>query len=201
MDWVDKKNFGVSHFSAFPDTYQISNIVYDIFHGRGNIVKLFLRYIRKLFHCNYAALSDFAKLLFRLPEWGLPQVEPWLLQNKVQLLKGKNNKSFTYNIDFIIAKLLSTLPNHMVKSFCDALSVYKEISEMISLVIIDKYENIRKYMTTFNYNNQTDRQHLALEFIRIFCEKVKLFYKHGQDNFLTETSFGDQETFYLHIMR
>ena len=41
MDWVDEFNFGVSHKGVPPDDWNISSLVYnDIFHGRGNYVKL-----------------------------------------------------------------------------------------------------------------------------------------------------------------
>ena len=42
---------------------------------------------------------------------------------------------------------------------------------------------------------------IASAFIHTFREKVKLFYDYGRDNFLWETSVGDQETFYIHILR
>ena len=89
----------------------------------------------------------------------------------------------------------------MVKEFCTALSLFKKISEMTSILIIDKYENVSKFVSVFNYTQDTQREMIASSFIHTFREKVKLFYDYGRDNFLSETSVGDQETFYLHIMR
>ena len=44
MDWVDEFNFGLSHFGVPPDDWDISSLVYYIFHGCGNYVKLQLQY-------------------------------------------------------------------------------------------------------------------------------------------------------------
>ena len=40
MIWVDEFNFGVSHKGVPPDDWNILLLVYDIFHGRRNYVKL-----------------------------------------------------------------------------------------------------------------------------------------------------------------
>ena len=41
------ENFGVNHINAMPLDYKISQVRFDVFHGRGAIVKVVVRYIRK----------------------------------------------------------------------------------------------------------------------------------------------------------
>ena len=47
-EWCSKYNSGVCHVNAMTDSYQISLFRPDVFHGRGAVTKLMLRYIRKL---------------------------------------------------------------------------------------------------------------------------------------------------------
>ena len=84
MIWVYEKHFGVSNFSAFPCEYNINNIVFDTFSGRGHVVKVFLRYMKKKFKSNFSGLSWIAKILFQLPGWCLVQLEKCFLENKAK---------------------------------------------------------------------------------------------------------------------
>ena len=199
MSWVDEKNFGVSHLSAFPREYNINNIVFDIFHGRGNVVKVFLRYMRRMFNGNFSGLSHVAKILFTLPRWSLAQLEPWLLENKVASLKGKHTKSFTYNIKKITHTLNSLLPQHIVKDFCTSMEIYQELSEMSSIVIIDRYNNVSKFLR--DITSSSSQQEIGKSFIATYDKKVESFYSHARNNLLTENIPGDKETFYLHCVR
>ena len=62
-NWVDQKNMGISHFGAVPMDYNISSIRLDIFHGRGNVHKVCLTYIRKLLKGNWTSITAFAQML------------------------------------------------------------------------------------------------------------------------------------------
>ena len=51
--------FCVSHKDVPPDDWNISLLVYDIFHGRGNYVKLQLWYACQLLEGNFDAVDTF----------------------------------------------------------------------------------------------------------------------------------------------
>ena len=56
-DWVDEHNKGVSHLGVPPNTWSISSLDFDMFHGRVNYMKLQARYIRMLLEGDYESIE------------------------------------------------------------------------------------------------------------------------------------------------
>ena len=97
-DWCDLNNKGICHFGAVPLSYLISFLRFDVFHGRGNIVKVAGMYIRRLFDGDINSIETFAKILADLPGWGDYEISPWITGDSQSRLKGKHTKFFTHNI-------------------------------------------------------------------------------------------------------
>ena len=74
--WVAKENFGVSHFGALPVDFNISQIRFDVFHGRSAIVKVILKYVRNLFEGIPTNVTRFAAFLKKLPNWDGYIIDP-----------------------------------------------------------------------------------------------------------------------------
>ena len=47
-EWCNILNKGVNHMGVFPPGYNISNVVFDVFHAKEKIVKIMLNYIRDM---------------------------------------------------------------------------------------------------------------------------------------------------------
>ena len=48
MNWVDRENFGISHFGLHPNELDRDNIRFDIFHLRCSITRRLMNYLRKI---------------------------------------------------------------------------------------------------------------------------------------------------------
>ena len=96
-DWVDEFNFGVLYNGVPPDEWDISSLVYDIFHGHGNYVKLQMQYVRKLLEGNFEWIDKFANFLLQLKGWHAFEITPWLNSESNSRLKGEHTKEFTKN--------------------------------------------------------------------------------------------------------
>ena len=206
MDWVDERNYGVSHFGVFPVEYNINNLRYDIFHGRGNVVKCILKNIRKLLSNNYLGISKFGKALANLPGWGITQIEPWVFSSNVSVLKGKHTKLFTCNIHYIVESLKDILPEYLTNDLCDALKTFEKMSKIISLIIIDKFENVKEFFDddenlAINISKTHIKQEIADAFITKYKKLSEDFYLFGMKSFMTDLCVGDRETFYMHALR
>ena len=59
-EWCTDKNKGVTHLGAIPLTYAISNVRFDVFHGRSAVVKVLLKYIRRKLDGIPAHVNKFA---------------------------------------------------------------------------------------------------------------------------------------------
>ena len=62
-EWCKDENSGVIHFCSIPLYYSISQIQFDVMHGRGGAVKVVLKYL-----CNFVdeiplAVNKFAAFL------------------------------------------------------------------------------------------------------------------------------------------
>ena len=74
-----------------PD-YKISSFQPDVFHGRSGVVKLMVKYVRKLVEGNSRNLTVFGSYLRNLKYWDSYVVDPWEANDSLQQLKGKHTK-------------------------------------------------------------------------------------------------------------
>lgn len=44
-DWVHKFNYGVNRLFTFPHTYDMSDMCFDMFHAKANVIKILLNHI------------------------------------------------------------------------------------------------------------------------------------------------------------
>jgi hypothetical protein len=145
MSWNDERNYGVSNFGSLPEKYQLSNLRLDVFHIRGNVVKIFLSYIQKLFDNNYHNIEPFACFLFMLKGWTDYEVSPWIIGDSLSRLKGIHTKEFVKNIPNVIALLQSLCQPHEVEHFNKSLETFMLVSVILSLVLIDDFDAVKKF--------------------------------------------------------
>ena len=81
-----------------PDTYDIENIRFDLFHGLANVVKLMLTYICKMLRGNYSEVDAFVHYLGTMTYWNDFQISQWLAVKPLTRLKGKKLRHWLWVI-------------------------------------------------------------------------------------------------------
>lgn len=198
-DWCDLNNKGICHFGAVPLSYLISFLRFDVFHGRGNIVKVAGMYIRRLFDGDINSIEKFAKILADLPGWGDYEISPWITGDSQSRLKGKHTKSFTHNIGKITDALSEMRLPHEVSSFNKSLKAFEVMSSILGCMIIDTYEAAVHYLP--DIPKDSTPKDISEKIIALYQKEAKIFYKYGMESFMSDKSVGDKETFYMHVLR
>ena len=85
---------GILHFGVVPMDYKIESICLDIFHGRSNVYKVFITYIRKLFKGNWTSITHFAQMLNSWDVWDDYSVVTWILAKPMASLRGAHTLEF-----------------------------------------------------------------------------------------------------------
>ena len=111
-DWCSKYNSGVCHVNSMTDCYKISSFRPDVFHGRGAVTKLMLRYIRKIMEGNSRNLTIFATYLRNMKYWDGYVVDPWEANEGLQHCKGRHTKEFVRNTDKTVSILKRLIPGN-----------------------------------------------------------------------------------------
>ena len=194
--WVDKFNNGVSHLCVLPLTYDISNVLFDMFHAKTNIVKIILGHIRDEMADSYENIEQFSSVLYNLDNWGDYEVSPWISGDGLARLKGLHTKSFTENAEVINEVLKRLLSSNIVTILYDALVLFKWISAFLNLLLIDEYKIAQIFLPDNpNIFETSTRCEIATAMIDAFKAKTKKFYKIGYDTFMTKIVPGDKENF------
>ena len=204
MDWVDEFNFGVSHFGVPPDDWDISSLVYDIFHGCGNYVKLQLRYARRLLEGNFDAVDKFSSFLLSLKGFQSFHVTPWLNNESNSRLKGEHTKSLTKNTHRACSLLKSLLRSEKCDAFCDALYNFEKVSCFLSFTLIDDYETANVFLnnnSTNEFTESTPKETIGHAMIIELEQLNSQLYNNGIKTFRSDRVHGDLETFYSHVLR
>ena len=204
--WCSQANEGVSHFGSLSSDYCISNLWLDVFHGRGGIIKVILKYIRNLMEgleCqNYKVVSLFAAFLRKLKHWDLYVIDPFISNDAQSRLKGNHTKEFLKNAHKAIAVLKSLVAGEQVEDICACLEAFYMMSKIVSIYFIDVYENVKDILlpnsTVSLSSNPAD---VAEATFLAYEHYAKLLYVHGEQSVLTRFTRGDSETFYFHCFR
>ena len=201
-NWVDKFNSGVSHLGIPPKTWNVQSLVYDVFHGRSNYVKLQVKYIRKLFEGNYDSLDKFSCFLVQnLKTWGCFHTKQWINNEKTSRLKGENTKEFTRKTGEICKKLKELLSNRDCDQLCVALYAFQKVHLFLTFSIIDDYETANAWLNTTIFSQETPRNQIASRMIHEFERLSNELYRAGMNTYLSDLVMGDHETFYAHAMK
>ena len=202
-EWCDKRNDGICHFGVVPETYNFaSTIRYDVFHGRGNVCKKIIAYIRKILGGNYENLEQFALFLQTIKGWGDYEISPWLTGDGVARLKGVHIKEFTHQIEEVTRMLSALCLPHEVKYINIALLSYTKVSKMLGKIFIDEYDGVKDVLSGDpSITSSSSEENIARAFVLAYKSSVKEFYDAGMKSFLTDSSTGDGETFYVHNLR
>ena len=201
-DWVDEYNMGVSHFGIPSPTWSIELLVWDVFHGRCNYVKLQVKYIRHLMEGNYESIDRFASFLTTtMSTWGAFEIKPWLNNETNSRLKGRNTKEFTRNTHTVCLELQELVNSSACENLCTALYAFEKINCFLTFVLIDNYETANSFLNTNEFNQETDKQTIGLQMISEFESLSEQLYKAGMKTYLSDRVEGDHETFYAHALR
>lgn len=199
-DWCDQHNAGITHVGVVPNSYNIDNICFDVFHGRGNVVKIVLSYLRNLLEGNVDALENFCEFFLSLRYWSDYEVTPWLLNKPNSRLKGRHTKEFTRKIQLVIRKIKQTLIGNEVDYLCSALAMYSKINLFLGYTIIDNWIRGNKFIGSNEFSSTTNKRDVAYGMIEKYKDIAKKFYYAGMKSFLTKSIPGDGETFYVHVV-
>ena len=202
-EWCNIFNKGVNHTGVFPPDYNISNVVFDMFHAKGNIVKIMLNYIRDMLANSYSDIEAFSLVLNDLEDREDYEISPWMTSDGLSRIKGRHTKSFTQNIETIIKSLKGLLLHEAIEKFSEALLLLKLISAFLLLMLIDEFSIASLFLddNTHDLSKVSSLKDIASQMIKEFKQKVELFYYYGYTIFCTGIVQGDKETFYMHAMR
>ena len=200
--WCAVENCGVSHMGAFPMTYDITQLRFDVFHGRSAVVKVFLKYIRNVLEGIPRNVNLFGAFLGKLNGWDGYVLDPWMANEQNSRLKGRHTKSFTKHIPKCVALLKSLMPHDHVRHICECLLSFHKMSMILSLIIIDEYDDVIHLLPNeTSITPSSTKTEVADAIISEYTCMGRRLYLHGHKSFMTKRSAGDKETFYLHTMR
>jgi hypothetical protein len=182
MQWVDRENWGISHFGIHPDKLRRDNIRFDIFHLRSSITRRLMTTLRKfLMMQSQEVMDEFTAVLNMF--WTPYQIEVWNLNKAFTSFKGEEILAFIRNIPEVIQFMKSTFTAcDYLDTFCKSLSIWAELSRFIHIVQIPDEQS---YLTELDQ----------------FEKNVVDFYECGRTTFLTNNADGDIEFFYSHVVR
>ena len=157
-----------------------------------------ISYIRKVLDGNYTNLEQVALYLQTLKSWGDYEISPWITGDGVARLKGIHLKEFVKNTDDITNLLANLCLPHEVKDLNCALQAYAKVSKMLGHIFIDNYDDVKMYIEDSTLSSSSSKDDVAQAFSLAYKSTVNQFYEAGMKSFLTGTSEGDGETFYVH---
>ena len=149
-DWCSEFNSGICHIKSMTEDYPISSFCSDVFHGRGGVIKVQLRYVRRIMEGNSRALSVFATYLRNMKHWDGYVVDPWEANDTLQRLKGKYTKEFISNTTDIVTLLKQLIPGTRTDKFCTCLVSFECVHEILGIIIIDNYDDVIEVLRTGN---------------------------------------------------
>ena len=181
-DWVDEKNFGVSHFGLSPLHFKRENIRFDVFHLCVAITKRLMTYTRdfvQMLSCDfqikfYNVLSSF---------WDEFQLLVWKCNKDFSIFKGAQIKKFVTSCPKV-AKLMrdNLVMTEDIEFLCKGLELWCDIESFLKVSTVKDKES---------YPSLIDK----------FKKELIEFYECGKHTFLTKRNTGDDETFYFHCLR
>ena len=199
--WIAEENFGVSHFGALPVEFKISQIRFDIFHGRSGIVKVVLKYIRNLFEGIPANVTRFSAFLKKLPNWDGYVIDPWVSNASNSRIKGRHSSAFINNIPQCITILQTLMPGILMNSLCSSLTSFYTMAKILGMVIIDDYKLVRHILPPdLSVNNESGEKEIAEAVIELYKSCASNFCEKGLRSFMTNSQRGDKESFYSHTL-
>ena len=208
-EWCTYFNSGVCHINSMTADYKISQLRPDMFHGRGNVTKLMLRYIRRMMEGNSRNLSVFASYLRNMKHWDGYVVDPWEANDSQGRLKGHHTKEFVKNTTDIVKLLKKLMPGSKVEKLSKCLVAFECMSTILSMVFIDEYESVIGVLRKGNestqqladtINSDSTPGEIANTLMEKYAQEAEILYTSGHQTFMTKTDKGDSETFYLHTL-
>ena len=200
-EWCKDENSGASHFGSVPLDYSISQIRFDVMHGRGGVVKVVLKYLRNFFDGTPLAVNKFAAFLKKLPSWDGFVIDPWVTNDAMSHIKGRHAKSFIRYIPECVKVLRTISSSREISHFCMSLSAFSKMCTILGFVIIDDYDDALKMLPSDSEIVETStKKDIAEAIISAYENAARTFYEEGVHSFLTRQTPGDKETFYSHTL-
>ena len=199
--WCGEENFGVCHNGAMPENYKISQIRFDVFHGRSAFIKVVTKYIRKLFEGLPRNVKLFSAFLRKLPCWDPYVVDPWISNGPTSRLKGRHTASFTKNIPECVKLLKEIAPLSMVDSLCKSLMAFYTMSQILAFVTVNKFDMVKHVLPHDTaVSSESSPDDVAKAVFDTYKQLAYKFREHGLRSFMTNRRTGDKETFYVHVI-
>ena len=181
-NWIDEKNYGISHFGIHPDKLCRDNIRFDIFHMKSAITKKIMAYLRVfMLSQSDESVDKFSKLLLRF--WGEYHEWVWSNNKPFSSFQGNELAAFRKNIPIIV--------NFLSGEFVDSDHVSNMVTLLKSWHDIPQFLGITKIESVDWYKTQMTK----------YLTNVKKLYEVGAKTILKGDNVCDDETFYLHVLR
>lgn len=135
MDWIDVENEGVSHFGLHPNYLPRDNICFDVFHLCCAITWRLMSNLWKFMMIQ--AVELILEFTERLLEkfWTMYNIMVWNFNKSFACFIGSELLTLITNIPKIIEFLKEKFYlTKTLKSLCDGLSLWKEITPVISSI-------------------------------------------------------------------
>ena len=192
MKWVDKHNYGISHFGVSPDVLDRDKIRFDTFHLKCAITRNLMNYTRTYF--NTFVSVEKKQLFYSELEnfWNKYHINVWSSSKSFSSFRGNELALFVANSDaitnFIESSVIDTeLRRNLVGSLRTWTDVFKFLAT--SWIEVEEREAYKGLMSKFEAD-------------------VKRLYNFGKTSFLSKRSrgsdslaIGADETFYWHTLR
>ena len=193
---------GISHFGVIPMDYNIDSIRLDIFHGRGNVYKVIIKYVRTLLSGNWTAITLFTNMLSKWNEWDGYVIITWILGKPMNNLRGAHTLEFADRTDKVCHVFRSLIKDSRVTALWESLKCFHVMCEILSLIFIDDYKDLKELFLASNVDSiSSSKNEIAKAVIELYKTKADQFYTHALASFMSQETSGDRETFHLHALR
>ena len=150
-------------------------------------------------------MNDFATFLLTLKHWDHYVVDQFISGEYQNRLKGRHTKEFVKQIDLVIAKLKELLDEVDITEFCVCLKSFQKMSKVLSLVLIDEYENVKTLLpTNTTITSSSTMSEIAQAIFEVYDNECAMLFENGFESFMHRVSTTNEhmgETFYLHNLK
>ena len=187
MDWIDKNNYGISHFGFNSTLLSTESIRFDVFHLRGGVTRRLMSNLRNFMMgatMEVELVERFSDVLSTF--WSEYNVLLWNLNKGFQQMVGSGSEIllFIRNNGVIVSFLRKEYQqSRVLDDLCDGLTLWQQVTPFLVITAIDDVEKYKLKLKEFE-------------------KRVAKLYDIGGRSFLTKNpaEVGGDETFYFHVL-
>ena len=148
-DWVDEKNFGVSHFGLSPSHFKREYIRFDVFHLCVAITKRLMTHTREfvqMLSCDFQVKFYNVLSIF----WDEFQLLVWKCNKDFSIFKGAQIKKFITNCPKVAKVMRDNLVmTEDIEYLCKALELWCDIESFLKISTVKDEESYPSLIDKF----------------------------------------------------